>query len=73
MVIGPQVYGDCPAVFQDGNATGITGPGYVSGRYEEEYVRENGIWKWSKITALLDVITDFSTNWQGAKQLFKNR
>ena len=66
-------YVDCPVVFRDGNPFDITGPGFVGGRYEEEYVRENGVWKWRKITALLDVTNSFSKNWEGVTQLFENR
>ncbi|MBD2859865.1 nuclear transport factor 2 family protein [Spongiibacter sp. KMU-158] len=66
-------YIDCPAVFREGNPTGKVGSGFIGGRYEEEYRREGGIWKLAKITALLDIESEFQENWQSAKQLFTNR
>lgn len=66
-------YIDCPVVFREGNPTGNTGPGFIGGRYEEEYRRENGVWKYSRIVALLDMQTEFSSNWNGVSQIFKNR
>ncbi len=66
-------YFDCPVVFRAGTATGLAGPGFIGGRYQEEYIREDGVWKWKKIVALIDVQTEFATNWSEATQLFKNR
>tara|TARA_B100000446_G_scaffold74809_2_gene70631 strand:+ start:17016 stop:17528 length:513 start_codon:yes stop_codon:yes gene_type:complete len=68
-------YIDCPATFREGNPLSIAagGTGFIGGRYEEEYVRENGLWKWTKITALLDVMQPFDSNWQGAERVNKNR
>ena len=66
-------YIDCPASFREGNPTGIEGSGFIAGRYAEEYIREDDVWKWSKITALLDVQKSFSDNWVGAEQIGSNR
>jgi hypothetical protein len=66
-------YLDCPVVFRDNNPLKIKGSGIISGRYEEEYVFENNIWKWSKITALLDTVESFTKNWNQSQQLTTNR
>lgn len=66
-------YLDCPVVFREGNPMSALGAGFMSGRYEEDYVREDGQWKWRKIVALFDVQAEFATNWSRSKQLFKNR
>lgn len=66
-------YIDCPATFKDGNPVGITGSGFIAGRYDEEYIREDGVWKWTKIVALLDVMTDFGCNWSEAVRVTNNR
>ncbi|WNC74185.1 nuclear transport factor 2 family protein [Thalassotalea psychrophila] len=66
-------YIDCPATFKAGNPVGIEGSGYIAGQYKEQYVKENGIWKWARITALLDVQSSFEQNWQSAKQITTNR
>ena len=66
-------YIDCPSDFIPGNPTGVEGSGFIAGRYQEEYIREDGLWKWKKIIALLDLQTGFSDNWQGAKQIQNNR
>lgn len=66
-------YIDCPGTFRAGNPLGIDGSGFIAGRYEEEYRRVNGVWMWTKITALLDVQKSFNENWNTAEQLFKNR
>ena len=65
-------YVDCPAVFRAGNPTGAEGSAFIAGRYKEAYVREDGVWKWSRITAFLDVMNPFEVNWAGAKFLDKN-
>jgi hypothetical protein len=39
----------------------------------EEYVREDGIWKWRRITAFLDVMKGFDANWGDARFLDTNR
>jgi len=36
---------------------------WIQGRYEEEYVKENGEWKWKSITARFDHITPFDEGW----------
>jgi hypothetical protein len=66
-------YVNCPVVFSDSDPLGRSGPGLVAGRYEEEYVREGGVWKWRRIVALLDVVGPADQFWTGAKQLFCNR
>lgn len=66
-------YVDCPVVFRPDNAIGKTGPGFIGGRYEETYRRENGIWKFSRVTALLDVLTEFKGGWPDTTQVFRNR
>jgi hypothetical protein len=66
-------YIDCPATFRQGNPAGLEGSGFIAGRYAEEYIREDGVWKWSKITALLDVQKSFSDNWNSAQQISSNR
>lgn len=65
-------YVDVPVVFREGNPTGVTGSGFIGGRYEENYVRVDGVWKWTNITALLDVQQSFDENWRNAVQLFSN-
>lgn len=66
-------YVDCPVVFRPGNPTGKAGAGFIGGRYEETYRRENGVWKFARIVALLDVLTEFSAGWPEATQVFQNR
>ena len=66
-------YLDCPVVFQPENQLEIIGSGIISGRYEEEYIFENNLWKWSKITALLDTVESFDINWARARQRKTNR
>ena len=66
-------YIDCPADLRSGNPLGIDGSGFIGGRYEEEYARIDGVWMWTKITALLDVQKSFQENWNGATQLITNR
>ena len=66
-------YIDCPATFREGNPTGVEGSGFIAGRYQEDYVREDGVWKWKKITALLDLQTSFNDNWNSAQQINSNR
>lgn len=68
-------YIDCPGTFREGNPLGIVagGSGFIGGRYEEEYVREGGIWKWKKIIALLEVLKPFDQNWVGVERVNKNR
>jgi len=65
-------YVHCPVNFTEASPVGKVAPGLVMGRYEEEYVRENGVWKWRRITALLDVVAPGETPWAGASQLFTN-
>ena len=66
-------YVDCPVVFKSENKLGIKGSAFIAGRYEEEFIYEEGKWKWTKITALLDTVQQFDENWNNAKQLLKNR
>ena len=65
-------YVHCPVNFTEASPLGKVAPGLVMGRYEEEYVREGGLWKWCKIVALLDVVAPGDTPWSGAVQLFTN-
>ena len=65
-------YIDCPADFRSGNPTGLEGSGFIAGRYKEEYVRIDGVWKWKKITALLDVQAGFGQNWNNAQYIEDN-
>ena len=67
------LYLDCPVVFRPGNALGIDGSAFIAGRYEEDYVREHGVWKWRRITALLDTVAGFEHNWNGARQFERRR
>ncbi len=66
-------YIDCPAVFREGNPTGIVGGGFIAGRYEEEYRRIDGLWMWKRITAFLDVQKSFSDHWAEAQLITVNR
>ena len=66
-------YVDCPVVFKPENKLGIKGSAFIAGRYEEEYIFEEGKWKWTKIIALLDTVQQFDENWNNTKQLLKNR
>ncbi len=36
---------------------------WLQARYEEEYVKEGGAWKWKSITAMFDFITPFDEGW----------
>ncbi len=65
-------YVDCPMDGVPGNIMGWEGSGFICGRYHEDYVREDGVWKWKKIVALLDVQKDFSSNWHNAQYLTSN-
>lgn len=66
-------YLHCPVNFTQASPAEEAGPGLVMGRYEEDYVREEGVWKWRRITALLDVVMPGDACWTSATQLFKNR
>ena len=37
--------------------------GWLQGRYDEEYVKKNGEWKWKSITATFDFITPYDEGW----------
>ena len=65
-------YVHCPVVFTEASPLGQVAPGLVMGRYQEEYVREDAVWKWRRIVALLDVVAPGETPWIGASQLFNN-
>jgi hypothetical protein len=65
-------YVHCPVNFTEASPLGKAGPGLVMGRYEEQYVREGGAWKWRKIVALLEVIAPGEMPWAGATQLSAN-
>jgi hypothetical protein len=66
-------YVDCPCDFRAGNPLGMSGSGFINGRYQEECRREEGVWKWQRIVALLDVLGPFEKNWSGATQIQSNR
>ena len=66
-------YLNCPIVLTEDGPLGREGPGLIVGRYEEEYVRVDGIWKWRRIIALLDVVNPADELWAGATLLRKNR
>lgn len=66
-------YLDCPVIFREGNPLGVAGAGLIIGRYEETYRREAGVWKWERITALLDVVAGSEQAWSQAQFLRVNR
>lgn len=66
-------YLQCPVIFTASSPLGREAPGLIAGRYEEEYVREGGIWKWRRIVALLDVMSPTETLWGDATLLRVNR
>ena len=66
-------YVHCPVNFTEASPVGEAVPGLVMGRYEEEYVRQDGLWMWRKIVAWLDVVAPGETPWAGATQLQDNR
>lgn len=71
----PQAYGmyvHCPVNFTEVSPAGKSGPGLVMGRYEEEYIRKAGVWKWRRIVALLDVVVPQEAGWAGASQILAN-
>jgi hypothetical protein len=37
--------------------------GWLQGKYEEEYVKRNGQWKWKSITTKFDFITPYDQGW----------
>ena len=57
-------YFECPGIFVEGNPFGLTGSGVVAGRYFEEFVREDGIWKWRKLVAKLDSSMVFANQFE---------
>ena len=66
-------YVNCPVVFTESSPLGSVGPGVVAGRYEEEYVLEDGVWKWRRIVALLDIVKPADAFWEGAELIRENR
>jgi hypothetical protein len=48
-------------------ARGGNMPGWLQGKYDEEYVREDGRWKWKSITARFDFITPYDEGWVKTK------
>jgi hypothetical protein len=42
---------------------GAERPMWLQARYEEEYVKESGKWKWKSITTHFDFITPFDEGW----------
>lgn len=65
-------YFHCPTNFTEASSLGKATSGLAMGRYQEEYVREGGVWKWRKIIALLDVFAEGNAPWAGAMQLLSN-
>ena len=66
-------YVNCPVVFTKESPLGREAPGLIAGRYEEEYVREDGVWKWRRIVALLDVVGPADEFWANTSMLRSNR
>ena len=56
----------CPAIAKPGGPFGDGGAITIIGRYREAYVREDGVWKWQRIRAELDVQTLASVGWAEA-------
>jgi hypothetical protein len=42
---------------------GADRPLWLQAKYEEEYVKEDGEWKWKSITTRFDFITPFDEGW----------
>ena len=74
---GDQAFGrwylQCPVIFTDQSPLGQAAPGLIAGRYEEEYVRVQGVWKWRRIVALLDVMSPNDKLWADATLMLANR
>ena len=67
-------YVDCNAVLRTGHPLGKSaGSTLIVGRYEEQYAREGGVWRWKRITAFLDVHNSFGDNWSKARFVDVNR
>lgn len=66
-------YFECPVVFRPGNSLNMSGAGLIVGRYEEEYVRHEGVWKWKKITALFDTFKACDAPWADAQLTRSNK
>ena len=66
-------YLNCPVIFTEASALGRVSPGLIVGRYQEEYLKEDGIWKWRRIVAHLDVMGPTEELWNGAKLVRSNR
>lgn len=60
-------------MFRPGNVRKLEGSALLLGRYREEYVRENGVWKWRKIAALLDVVQMLGHDWAAVGRREGNR
>jgi hypothetical protein len=65
-------YVHCPVNFTETSPAAKVAPGLLMGRYEEDHVREDGVWKWRRIVALLDAVAPGECPWSGARQLFCN-
>ena len=65
-------YVTCPVMFTEASPLGRAAPGLIVGRYEEDYVKQDGLWKWRRIVALLDVMGPSEDLWNGAKLLRSN-
>ena len=66
-------YVDCPVVYREGKLPGLEGNCLVAGRYEEEHRRVDGVWKFSRIVALVDVQSSSEVNWRDAEWRRSNR
>jgi len=41
----------------------VNRPAWLQAKYEEAYVKEEGLWKWKSITARFDFISPFDEGW----------
>lgn len=51
-------YFEVPCTLREKNMAG-----WLSGRYEEEFVRRDGRWMWESITAVFDYATPYDQGW----------
>ncbi len=51
-------YVDVPCTLRDTET-----PIWLQAKYEEEYVKEGGVWKWKSITTKFDFITPYDEGW----------
>lgn len=60
-------------MFRPGNVRKLAGSILLLGRYREGIVRQNGGWKWRRITALLDVVQMLGHDWGAVGRREGNR